>query len=268
MLTAPDPRDQRFYDYWQKVIDWTDPAAPTWMAHFDQRVRECEKIADELAKYTSIAGKRVLDVGCQTGALSCVLAQRGAKVSGIEPEAWVLQAAKERSAGWKVDLSLTTAVGEKLPFEDASFDVVCFIDVIEHCRDAKACIQEIARVLAPGGVAYVYGPNRLSPQWLMSDPHYALFGASVLPPKLGRRYVEWRRKKQGYDVGVFPIGGVVRGWLRDANVEIERSLYDDELTRWLGENPTAGALVTGAAHAWAHIRMATVPLFTIIGRKR
>jgi SAM-dependent methyltransferase len=262
MLKAPDARDQRFYDYWQKVIDWTDPAAPTWMAHFDQRVRECSKIADEIAQYKPLSGQRVLDIGCQTGALSCVLAERGAHVTGVEPEAWVLRAAEERAAGWKVPLTLQTAVGEALPFERHSFDVVCFVDVVEHCRDAHACVREIARVLAPGGVAYIYGPNRLSPQWLWSDPHYALFGASVLPPALGRRYVEWRRDKVGYDVGVFPIANVLQKWLQHEGMVVEHSLYSvaQERAIKLGASPLA-------AKIWASIRFATVPLFTIVARK-
>lgn len=268
MLTAPDPRDQRFYDYWQKVIDWTDPAAPTWMAHFDQRVQECRKIADEIAQHATLKNKRVLDIGCQTGALSCVLAERGAQVTGIEPEDWVLQAARERSAGWGVELSLTTATGESLPFADGSFDIVCFVDVIEHCRDAHQCIREIARVLAPGGIAYVYGPNRLSPQWLMSDPHYALFGASVLPTNVGRRYVEWRRKKKGYDVGVFPIANVVRGWMQEAHMFVEKSLLDQIQSQFEQQIPWKSAVASKLAASYAHLRFATVPLFTIIARKQ
>jgi hypothetical protein len=75
-------------------------------------------------------------------------------------------------------------------------------------------------VLAPGGVAYVYGPNRFSPHWFKSDPHYGLAVASALPNALGRRYVEWRRGKKGYDVGVFPVGNHVANVLSRAGLAV------------------------------------------------
>src|SRR5262249_1364123 len=50
------------------------------------------------------------------------------------------------------------AVGQRLPFRDASFDGLLSIAVLEHVRDPFACAAEIHRVLKPGGRAYVAVP--------------------------------------------------------------------------------------------------------------
>lgn len=264
---AKDPRDQRFVDYWGQVIDWSDPAAPQWLAHFERRVHECRKIADEIESHRSLADARVLDIGCQTGALTCVMAERGAIVTGIEPEEWVLEAGRLRAQGWGVTATFLTAVGESLPFEDRSFDVVTFVDVIEHCRDADACLREIARVLAPEGIAYIYGPNRFSPHWFKRDPHYGLAVASVLPHEIGRRYVEWRRGKPGYDVGVFPVGNHVANVLRRQGL----SLIDSPVHRARrSAHARLGVLasyIDPIVRAWGELRLCTDALFTLIAKR-
>lgn len=264
---AKDPRDQRFLEYWGRVIDWSDPAAPQWLEHFDRRVDECRKVADALATHTNLRGARTLDVGCQTGALACVLAERGAIVTGIEPEDWVLEAARLRAEGWGVPSTFRTASGESLPFESGSFDVVTFVDVIEHCRDAHECLREIARVLAPGGIAYVYGPNRFAPEWFMKDPHYGLSVASVLPHGLGRRYVEWRRGKAGYDVGVFPVGtAVARTLVREGLVLLDSPVLRAS-ARFDRAAPAWARPAAPLARAWGTLRLFAVPLFTLVAKK-
>jgi SAM-dependent methyltransferase len=265
---ASDPRDQAFLEYWGRVIDWSDPAADKWLAHFERRVEECRKIADAIEAQRTLRGARALDVGCQTGALACVMAERGASVTGIEPEDWVLEAGRLRAKGWGITATFRTAQGEALPFDDRSFDVVTFVDVIEHCRDADACLREIARVLAPGGVAYIYGPNRFSPHWLKSDPHYGLAGASVLSHSLGRRYVEWRRGAKGYDVGVFPVGNHVANVLRSEGLELVESPVHRarrEADRRLGASSRRVELLV---RAWGEFRLFSDALFTLVARRR
>ncbi|MDP3276062.1 MAG: methyltransferase domain-containing protein [Deltaproteobacteria bacterium] len=264
---ANDPRDQAFLDYWGRVIDWSDPAAPQWLAHFEQRVAECKKLADQVQTHRALLGARVLDIGCQTGALACVLAERGAEVTGIEPEDWVLEAARKRAEGWNVTLTLQTAMGEALPFEDNTFDIVTFVDVIEHCSDSTQCLREIARVLAPGGIAYVYGPNRFAPEWFVKDPHYGLALASVLSHNLGKRYVEWRRGRKGYDVGVFPVGSQVVRTLTRAGLVIEDSTAQSTLRTWHARAPRVLRHAQTLARAWAELRLSAVPLFTVVAKK-
>ncbi len=55
-------------------------------------------------------------------------------------------------------LHLQIAPAEVLPFENETFDIVCYFDVLEHVRDPSACIDESYRVLKKGGVLHAYVP--------------------------------------------------------------------------------------------------------------
>jgi SAM-dependent methyltransferase len=249
------------------VIDWSDPAAGHWLEHFALRVGECRKMADTIAQHRAIEGARVLDVGCQTGALSVVLGERGARVVGLDTAEWLVEAARRRAQGWGVAAEFVVGRGEALPFESASFDVVTFVDVIEHCQDAHRCLREIARVLRPGGVAYVLGPNRFAPEWLVSDPHYQLAGASVLPHALGKRYVEWRRGKPGYDVGVFPVGNLVGRTLRRAGLVLVDSPVHAAERWWKAHAPVRLQGLVPLARAWGAVRFAAIPTFVVVAKR-
>jgi hypothetical protein len=116
-------------------------------------------------------------------------------------------------------------------------------------------------VLRPGGVLYLQGPNRFSPQWFLGDPHYGLLGASILPPSLGRKYVEWRRGRKGYDVGVFPIGHLVVRTLERLGCSIVEPPA-------LPSDPASDtALRRGRQWAWGHIRLAIGAMFTVVARR-
>jgi SAM-dependent methyltransferase len=58
---------------------------------------------------------------------------------------------------------LLVGAGESLPVADGTLDVVVLNEVIEHVSDDRATLAEVGRVLAPGGVAVIYAPNRLYP---------------------------------------------------------------------------------------------------------
>lgn len=98
-----------------------------------------------------LAGKRVLDVGCGDGTYAILAAERGATATGIDSSQAMLDAARRRSedAGVRVELQLADVM--KLPFPAASFDVVVAVTVLCFVRDVDVAVQQIARVLAPGG---------------------------------------------------------------------------------------------------------------------
>lgn len=91
--------------------------------------------------------RKALDVGCGEGRFCRMLKQRGIEVTGIDPTAALLAVARSRDpAGTYLD-----AVAERLPFADASFDlVISYLSLID-IPDIHAAIPEMARVLSPGG---------------------------------------------------------------------------------------------------------------------
>lgn len=92
---------------------------------------------------------RVLDVGCGAGFLANPLAAAGHDVTGIDLSPTSLEVARRHDpSGRAAYLSMDAHV---LAFPDASFDVVCAMDFLEHTEQPAAVVREAARVLAPGG---------------------------------------------------------------------------------------------------------------------
>ncbi len=100
-------------------------------------------------------GERVLDVGCGAGLDSLVAAQMvgtDGSVTGIDMTPEMLAKARAGAAELGIDYA-TFAEGEaeRLPFDDASFDVVISNGVIDLVPDKDAVFSELHRVLVPGG---------------------------------------------------------------------------------------------------------------------
>ena len=102
----------------------------------------------------SLAQQPILEVGCGGGLICEQLAQRGAKMVGIDPSQGALDAAASHAEEYGLGQHIHYQQGyaESLPFAESSFSAIVCFDVLEHVRDLKATIKEITRVLAPGGV--------------------------------------------------------------------------------------------------------------------
>jgi 2-polyprenyl-6-hydroxyphenyl methylase/3-demethylubiquinone-9 3-methyltransferase len=98
------------------------------------------------------AGKDVLDLGCAGGFMAEALAQKGARVTGIDPAAKAVEAAHAHAQTQGIDIRYDVGVGEALPYEAGAFDAVVCVDVLEHVADLAKVLAEVARVLKPGGV--------------------------------------------------------------------------------------------------------------------
>ncbi|MGA7428490.1 MAG: class I SAM-dependent methyltransferase [Rhodoplanes sp.] len=104
----------------------------------------------------SLAGIRILDVGCGSGGLARLLAEEGAEVTGIDPNPQALTAARTLAPAARFE----EASAEALPFEDAAFDVVLVVNALHHVPlDAMdRALAEAARVARPGGWLIVLEP--------------------------------------------------------------------------------------------------------------
>jgi SAM-dependent methyltransferase len=105
---------------------------------------------------------KVLDAGCGTGGLIRRLERRHAdwRWTGIDVEPLACELARTRCAAGIVEGSLAM-----LPFAANSFDAVVCSDVLYHLDDDASALQELARVLAPGGVVVINVPAH---RWLWS----------------------------------------------------------------------------------------------------
>src|SRR5437870_3972474 len=92
---------------------------------------------------------RVLDLGCGDGRVAARLAAAGAEVTGVDPSAVAL----ERARAAHPELTfLPPGAGGRLPLDDASFDAVVCIDVLQHVADTQLLMSETRRVLRAGGL--------------------------------------------------------------------------------------------------------------------
>ena len=105
---------------------------------------------------------RVLEVGSGTGGNLDVLAEFGS-VSGLEMDANALSMSVERTSG-RYDLRLGRCPDD-IPFSDGDFDLICFLDCLEHIWDDVGTLKRMHALLAPGGLIVVTVPAY---QWLWS----------------------------------------------------------------------------------------------------
>ena len=94
---------------------------------------------------------KVLDVGCGGGFTCEFLAKRGARVTGIDQSAACIEAANRHASEAGLDIDYCQSQAERLPFDDATFDAVVCVDVLEHVESPQQTVAEVSRVLKPGG---------------------------------------------------------------------------------------------------------------------
>lgn len=110
----------------------------------------------------SVAGQRVLDVGCGDGVLCVHLAGAGGIVTGLDTDPRMLAAARERASASGATITFVEGDARSLPFSEGSFDVVVAIAVLCFVADAEHTVKEMARVLRPGGRLVLGGLGRIS----------------------------------------------------------------------------------------------------------
>lgn len=134
-----------------------------------------------LDREVGLAGTRLLDVGAGLGELVVCALERGADAYGIEPDADAAAIARLllESRGHDPE-RVQAGVGETLPHDDASFDVVTCHNVLEHVRDVRAVVTELTRVVRPGGHVLVSVPNYLFPY----EGHYRMKWVPLAPKRI------------------------------------------------------------------------------------
>lgn len=96
--------------------------------------------------------KAVLDLGCAGGFMAEALEDRGARVTGIDPAEGAIAAARAHAEQAGRSITYDVGVGEALPYDDAGFDAIVCVDVLEHVSDLTLVLAEVTRVLRPGGL--------------------------------------------------------------------------------------------------------------------
>jgi 2-polyprenyl-6-hydroxyphenyl methylase/3-demethylubiquinone-9 3-methyltransferase len=105
-------------------------------------------------------GLTVLDVGCGGGLVCEPLARLGASVTGLDPSAENIEAARRHAGTHDLAISYRSGRVEDLAAEAATFDAVLCLEVVEHVPDVGQFLTLCARLVRPGGVILVSTINR------------------------------------------------------------------------------------------------------------
>lgn len=139
---------------------------------------------------------QVLDVGCGMGEFMNRISETGANVLGVDGS----DRCVERGECEQVDLEQSP-----LPYDDATFDVVVSLDVIEHLEDADLYLSEINRVLKFGGHVILSTPNHDCLQYKVSHSrdvrHKRFFTVDTLNDEMSRFF----KTKQIIGTPPFPV---------------------------------------------------------------
>ncbi len=117
---------------------------------------------DKLFPYENFKGKKILEIGCGQGTMASNWSKNGANITAVDLNPTSVELAKKRFDLYHLDGKILQADGNKLEFEDNTFDYVYSWGVLHHSPNLDKSISELFRVLKPCGQFGVMLYNRKS----------------------------------------------------------------------------------------------------------
>ena len=193
----------------QEIAKFEELASRWWDPHSEFKpLHDINPLRlDFIDQRAALAGKTVVDVGCGGGILSESMAQRGAKVTGIDMGEAPLSVARlhQLESGVEVDYRQITA--EQLAAEQPqAYDVVTCLEMLEHVPDPASVIRACADLVKPDGHVFFSTINR-NPKAYM----FAIVGAEYLLKLL---------PKGTHDYSKFIKPSELEGWIRQAELSL------------------------------------------------
>jgi 2-polyprenyl-6-hydroxyphenyl methylase/3-demethylubiquinone-9 3-methyltransferase len=125
--------------------------------------------AQFVAERATIAGARILDVGCGGGLLCEALARAGAKVTGIDLAPGMIEVARLHAAEQGLDITYKVVSAEEIAGANpAGFDVVTCMEMLEHVPDPERMTGTLGTLVRPGGAVFVSTINRNLKSFLLA----------------------------------------------------------------------------------------------------
>jgi 2-polyprenyl-6-hydroxyphenyl methylase/3-demethylubiquinone-9 3-methyltransferase len=174
---------------------WWDERGPFRQLHRINPVRLtyirdqlCRRFGRNAKGPASLAGLSVLDIGCGGGLVCEPLARLGASVTGIDPAAENIEAAKAHASAQGLDIAYEVATAEELASRGQSYDAVLLLEVVEHVPDVPTFLKSVAPLVRPGGVMILSTLNRTLKSFAL-----AIVGAEFILRWLPIGTHQWQR---------------------------------------------------------------------------
>jgi 2-polyprenyl-6-hydroxyphenyl methylase/3-demethylubiquinone-9 3-methyltransferase len=221
--------DAKEVDRFAKLAgEWWDANGPFKPLHRINPVRLtyirdqlCRKFGRDKAAASSLAGLRVLDIGCGGGLVAEPLARLGAELTGIDPAPENIAAAKAHAEGARLDIAYRATTAEALAAEGSTFDAVLLLEVVEHVRDVPLFLRSVAPLVKPGSVMILSTLNRTLKAYAL-----AIIGAELILRWLPLGTHNWNR---------FVTPEELRGALRGAGLtltDVTGMVYNPLADEW------------------------------------
>ena len=181
-------------------------------------------------KRIDLTSAKVLEIGCGTGDFSLELAKAGASVVALDMSQQRIDALRKRTVEIRLKLDLVVGDAQKTSFENETFDLILCRNVIEHVCNPPRLVEEMGRILKPGGAIQLTAPNRYSISQLFRDEHYRLPLVAILPRKLAG-FVVCRifNLEDEYSVSVIPSYDLLKTWIKIYGLISKMDLPNPEL---------------------------------------
>ena len=130
--------------------------------HFDKQ-RHLARILD----YSSYKGQKVLDLGCGVGVDLSLFARAGALATGVDLSERAIKLARLNLEYQELQADLLVMDGEHLEFSDSTFDFIYAHGILPYVKDEYQLVQEVYRVLKPGGEVLLQAYHKFSWMYLL-----------------------------------------------------------------------------------------------------
>jgi 2-polyprenyl-6-hydroxyphenyl methylase / 3-demethylubiquinone-9 3-methyltransferase len=157
---------------------------PVRLAYIRDRAAAC--FGRDPSRLDSLAGLRMLDIGCGSGILAEPLARLGATIVGIDPSASNIAVAQHHAAQSRLAIDYRNATAEALAAAGEKFDIVLAMEVVEHVTDLGVFVDAAAAMVKSGGLFFVATLNRTIKSFAL-----AIVGAEYILRWLPRGTHQW-----------------------------------------------------------------------------